>query len=705
MNSNKPFAELTTSAGCLKGIGPKRRKDLERAGVRTIEDLLFHLPFRYEDRRTVRAIASLRAGERALFGGEVVSAEVQKTRRRRFSLFRAVIEDDSGRMLALWFNQPYLADTIKPGYKISLFGEVRDSGFGGGILEAQNPQFEIGRDAEGETGVVPVYEKVGSVPGRVIRPAIADLLEHYRLPLPASVSPSVMERLGLFPTEKALRFIHMPPPDADVAQLNAWSHAAQRSLVFEEFFMLQAGLALRRQTARDETVGISFKTSPQIRETLRKMLPFRLTEGQRQALKEIVEDMTAAQPMRRLLQGDVGCGKTIVALLAAALAVENGYQAVLMVPTEILAGQHFVSVGRHLSHTRYRTALLTGSLAAGEKERVRQAVAAGEIDLVVGTHALIQEGVEFRRLGLAIIDEQHRFGVLQRARLMGGGAQWEPDVLIMTATPIPRSLTLTVFGDLSLSVIRDMPPGRQPPVTAARSERSLGRINSFLETQMKEGRQIYAVAPVIEESKNGELQTATELHERLQRTFPHRRVGLLHGRMKPAEREAAMAAFVGGETDILACTTVIEVGVDVPNATVMLIENADRFGLSQLHQLRGRVGRSEHRGYCILLYKPGGSENARQRLEIMVKTSDGFEIAEKDLELRGPGDFFGTRQSGMPTLRVGNIIRDAEMLQAARREAFELIAGPGSGEERERGELIETVRSHWERRYGLVLIG
>jgi len=705
MNSTKPVAELTTAVGCLKGIGPKRKKDLERAGIRTIEDLLFHLPFRYEDRRTVRAISSLRAGERALFGGEVVSAEVQKTHRRRFSIFRAVIEDESGRMLAMWFNQPYLADTIKPGYKISLFGEVRASGFGGGILEAQNAHFEIGKDAEGEAGVVPVYEKVGSVPGRVIRHAVGDLLERYSLPLPTSVPPSVLERLGLLGSEEALRLIHAPPPDADVVKLNAWCHPAQNSLVFEEFFMLQAGLALRRRTAREETKGIAFGTSPQIRETLLKMLPFRLTEGQRQAFKEIVDDMTSAQPMRRLLQGDVGCGKTIVALLAAALAVENGYQAVLMVPTEILAEQHFASVRSHLSHTGYRTALLTGSLAGGEKERVRQGVAAGDVDLVVGTHALIQEGVEFRRLGLAIIDEQHRFGVLQRARLMEGGAEAEPDVLIMTATPIPRSLTLTVFGDLSLSIITDMPPGRQPVVTAARSERSRGRINSFLESQMKEGRQIYAVAPVIEESKSGELQTATELHERLQRTFPRRKVTLLHGRMKPAEREAAMKAFVGGEIDVLACTTVIEVGVDVPNATVMLIENADRFGLSQLHQLRGRVGRGEHRGYCILLYRPGRGENARHRLEIMVKTTDGFKIAEKDLELRGPGDFFGTRQSGMPTLRVGNIIRDAEVLQAARREAFKLIIEPGSGEADERRELIETVRSHWERRYGLVLIG
>jgi ATP-dependent DNA helicase RecG len=705
MNSNKPAAELTTPVGVLKGIGPKRRRDLERAGVRSLEDLLFHMPFRYEDRRQVRLIATLQPGERVLVGGRIVSAEVQKTRRRRFSIFRAIVEDESGRMLAVWFNQPYLADSVKPGYMISLYGDVKASGFGGGILEIQSPQFEVGRDAVSETGIVPVYEKVGSVPGRVIRGAIADLLERYSLPLPGSVPDSILKRLRLHSPEPALRLLHMPPPDADVAALNAGRHAAQRSLVFEEFFMLQAGLAVRRMSAQEEIQGIGFRTSPEIRETLRKMLPFRLTAGQRQAFKEIVEDMRSSRPMRRLLQGDVGCGKTIVALLAAALAVENGYQAALMVPTEILAEQHFGSVRRHLAHTRYRTVLLTGSLPAGEKEAVRQAVATGEVDLVVGTHALIQEGTEFKRLGLAIIDEQHRFGVMQRGRLMGGGAEAEPDVLIMTATPIPRSLTLTIFGDLSVSLIRDMPPGRQPVITAARSERSRGRINKFLEEQMKAGRQVYAVAPVIEESKDDELRTAKGLYERMRLTFPHRRIGLLHGRLKAAESEEVMGRFAEGEIDILASTTVIEVGVDVPNATVMLIENAERFGLSQLHQLRGRVGRGEHRGYCILIHKPSCGEPARQRLEIMVSSSDGFEIAEKDLEIRGPGDFFGTRQSGMPSLRVGNIVRDAETLQAARREAFRLVFEPGEGEGGERSELIESVRRYWERRYGLVLIG
>jgi len=444
MDSTKPVAELTSPLGGLKGIGPKRRRALERAGVCTLEDLLFHLPFRYEDRRKVHKIASLRPGQKALFGGRIVSTEVKRTRRRRFSIFRAVIEDESGRVLALWFNQPYLADSIKEGYKISLFGELVASGYGGGLLEAHNPQFEVGKEAAGEAGIVPVYEKVGEVGGRVIRAAIADLYERYSVKLPATVPPSILERLGFLVPGEALRRLHLPPPDADVEELDAGKAVEQRSLVFEEFFLLQAGLALRRRTAREETQGIEFHTSPQIRETLRRMLPFRLTDGQKQALKEIVADMTSPRPMRRLLQGDVGCGKTIVALLAVALAVENGFQAVLMAPTEILAEQHMESVRKHLSHTGYRARLLTGSLPAGEKEEVRHAVAAGEVDLVVGTHALIQEGTRFHRLGLAVIDEQHRFGVLQRARLMEVDNQSaDPDVLIMTATPIPRSLTLT----------------------------------------------------------------------------------------------------------------------------------------------------------------------------------------------------------------------------------------------------------------------
>ncbi len=703
-DSNRPTADLTTPVHYLKGVGPKRRRELEKAGLRTVGDLLYHLPFRYEDRRTVRPVATLRAGEAALVSGRIVSAEVQRTRRRRFTIFRAVFEDDTGgRLVAAWFNQPYLAEAIKPGYRINLYGEVCDAASGGGVLEMLNPAFEVGSEAAGETGIVPIYRAVGSVGGRVVRGIIKRIFDAYRVAPTSCVPAEVSRRLGLVPTGEALRRVHCPTADADPAALNAGRAPEQRSLVFDEFFFLQAGLAVRKSALGDEESGIAFRTSPSMRETLRRMLPFRLTPGQRNAFKEIVGDMTSPRPMRRLLQGDVGCGKTIVALLAAALAVENGYQAALMAPTELLAEQHFAAVRGHLAHTDYRVRLLLGGMAEREKGAARAALAAGEIDLVVGTHALIQKGTGFQRLGLVIIDEQHRFGVAQRGRLMEKGSN--PDVLIMTATPIPRSLTLTLFGDLGISVIRDMPPGRRPVVTAARTERSRARINSFLESQMREGRQVYALAPAIEEAEDGDMRSAVELCERLRRTFPHRRVALLHGRMAAAEREGTMAAFVAGEIDVLACTTVIEVGVDVPNASVMLVENAERFGLSQLHQLRGRVGRGEHRGYCILLYRPTRSDPARRRLEVVVKTNDGFVIAEKDLELRGPGDFGGTRQSGFPALLVGNIVRDAETLEAARREAFRLLLEPRPGEQRVRARLVAAVRKGWERRYGLVLIG
>jgi ATP-dependent DNA helicase RecG len=703
MDSSKPILQLTTSIGCLKGIGPKRRLEFEKNGLKTVEDLLYYFPFRYEDRRELRLIVSLKPGETALISGSVAATETKRTRRPGFKIFRAVIEDASGRIVALWFNQPYLANTIKEGYSVRLYGEVLESGFGGGVLEMTNPQFEVGRGADAETGIVPVYERIGSTGGAVIRKTIRGILESYRIRMPSAAPQAALSRLGLMSPSEALIRVHCPPSQSDVSALNAGRAREQRSLVFDEFFLLQAGLAIRRMKLKTGTVGIEFRTSAAIRETLKRMLPFRLTPGQKAAFKEIVEEMTAPRPMRRLLQGDVGCGKTIVALLAAALAVENGYQAAFMAPTEILAEQHLGSVRRHLSHTDYRIRLLVGSLPPKEREKVRGEIAAGEVDLVVGTHALIQEGVTFKRLGLAVIDEQHRFGVLQRARLMGYTPS--PDVLIMTATPIPRSLTMTLFGDLSYSSIKDKPPGRREVTTAVRSEKSRARIDAFLESQMKEGRQVYAVAPVIEESSDEDLSTVKELFERLRGVFPQRRVGLLHGRMSAAEREAVMSAFAAGETDILACTTVIEVGVDVPNASVMLIENAERFGLSQLHQLRGRVGRGEHRSYCILLYRPTRGVNARQRLEVMARTSDGFEIAEKDLELRGPGEFFGTRQSGMPRLRVGNILKEVRLLQAARNEAFRLILSPKPEEEEERRRVVETVRRAWEKRFGLVLVG
>lgn len=703
MNSNRSAVELTTPIRSLPGIGPKRLREFEAAGFRTVEDLLYHFPLRYEDRRNIRTIASLMPKETVLVSGTVVEAELVKTRRRGFTIVRAYIEDPSGGIEAMWFNQPWLADKLQAGKPVSLYGQV-DYDRKGRYLQISNAKI----DDESEntaTGIVPVYQRVGKVGGWVIKKIIGNLFSKYTLSISGSVPQSLRNKHDLMQIDRALLKIHDPPDSADIVLLNEARDNAHHSLVFEEFFMLQAGLALRASAHKEELDGIEFSTSPKIRETLKQMLPFRLTDGQRKAFREIVEDMTSLRPMRRLIQGDVGCGKTIVALLAAALAIENGYQAAFMVPTEILAEQHLQAVKRHLAHTNYRIGFLSSSLSIKDRGKVRKKIAGGELDLIVGTHALIQEGVHYNKLGLAIVDEQHRFGVLQRARLLKLASGTNPDMLIMTATPIPRSLTLTLFGDLSVSLIKDMPPGRQPVLTAVRTDKNRNRINAFLESQMKEGRQFYAVAPVIEESKNGELKTAKELYERLRKAFPGRRIGLLHGRIPAAEREAVMNDFVAGKLDALACTTVIEVGVDVPNATVMFIENAERFGLAQLHQLRGRVGRGRYKSYCILMHQKMGGDPARKRLQIMVKTSDGFEIAEKDLEIRGPGDFFGTRQSGLPSLRVGNIVRDVELLQKARKVAFEYMADNSPELAEEKQAVIGQIRKQWERRYGLVLIG
>jgi ATP-dependent DNA helicase RecG len=435
------------------------------------------------------------------------------------------------------------------------------------------------------------------------------------------------------------------------------------------------------------------------------MLPFTLTTGQREAFKEIVGDMTAPVPMRRLLQGDVGSGKTIVALLAAALALENGYQAVFMAPTEILAEQHIQTIQQHCGHTEFRTAFLTGSLASGERRRVRQQIADGEADLIVGTHALVQEGVSFKKLGLAVIDEQHRFGVMQRAALLEAAAGVTPDLLIMTATPIPRSLTLTLFGDLSVSLISDKPPGRKPVTTAVRTEKDKPKIISFLKKETAAGRQVYWVCNRIADNPDDDIKGVEEVYQQLRKIFGPQRVGLLHGRLPQREREEMMGRFQAGEIKVLAATTVIEVGVNVPNASVMLIENAERFGLSQIHQLRGRVGRGADKSWCILIYNPTASDNAAERLKILEDSDDGFEIAQKDLELRGPGDFFGTRQSGVPTFRVGSLIRDAKLLEEARQKAFSYIASPPRGLEKERSDYIDHLRHQWKQKYGLVLVG
>ncbi|MES1255332.1 MAG: ATP-dependent DNA helicase RecG, partial [Acidobacteriota bacterium] len=512
--------------------------------------------------------------------------------------------------------------------------------------------------------------------------------------------PEVLrQRLGFPSRYAALLAAHFPPADQPLDALNRYATAAQRRLMFEEAFLFHLGVLARRVASAAARKPTTMRVDDGIRASARRVLPFRLTTGQKRALKEIVDDLRRPQPMSRLLQGDVGAGKTIVALLAALVAMENGLQVAFMAPTEILAEQHVTGIRRLLEGSRFRVALLTGAMAAAARRARRAEIAAGSVDLVVGTHALVQGAVHFARLGLAIIDEQHRFGVLQRATLRDKGLC--PDVLVMTATPIPRTLALTLYGDLDVSVIRELPPGRLPVKTLAKPESRRDDVYAFVRGEIDAGRQAYVVYPLVEESDKIDLKAATEMRDHLaQDVFPGVAVGLLHGRMKAEEKDAVMQAFAAGALEVLVATTVVEVGIDVPNATVMIVEHAERFGLSQLHQLRGRVGRGGHQSTCFLLYQSPMSDDARARLAAMCETTDGFVIAERDLELRGPGDFFGTRQAGLPTFRLIDLVRDRELLETARDEAASWFAATAP-EPAAIGRLITA----WAERFRLVEIG
>jgi ATP-dependent DNA helicase RecG len=546
--------------------------------------------------------------------------------------------------------------------------------------------------------IVPIYEKTGTLTTKMQRVLVHHALSQLPETLPDPLPLNIRQALGLIERRTALNDVHFPPEHTRVEDLNAFQSPAQHRLIFEEFFLFQCGLVLRKRRAEAERKPRSVVITDEIRESARRVLPFKLTSDQKKVIGEIVEDMKRPQPMNRLLQGDVGSGKTIVALMAALVAMENGFQVAFMAPTEILAEQHFINIRRLLEHSRFRMALLTGT-TAGKKRRETQAeLSGGSYHLVVGTHALIEDPVAFRELGLVIIDEQHRFGVMQRAAMRAKGMH--PDILVMTATPIPRTLALTTYGDLDVSVMREMPPGRKPIKTIAKPEARRDEIYQFIREQLDAGRQAYVIYPLVEESTKVDLKAATEMADHLQQdVFPAYRVALLHGRMKQDDKDRVMSAFARGEFDVLVSTTVVEVGVDVPNASVMVVEHAERFGLSQLHQLRGRVGRGAHQSYCVLLYQSPLSENGRERLKALTDTTDGFEIAERDLALRGPGDFFGTRQSGMPTLRVGDLLRDHRLMEEARREAVAALDGPDAA------ALTAFVRASWEQRFGLVGVG
>jgi len=692
---------LATPLQFLKGVGPRRAADLQRAGLITVEDLLYRFPIRYEDRSRLQSIASLRPGQLASIAGRIIACGLRSTRRPGFKIFEAAIEDGSGSLRAVWLNQPFLRDIFARGQDVVLYGAVEMRG--SASLQLTNPQYEILDEDDAETihtgRIVPVYEKSGAVTPKMQRRLVHEALQRLPSDLPDPLPDDVRVRLGFPSRYAALLAAHFPPHDAPLDILNQFGTPAQRRLIFEEAFLFQMGLIARRRSTAAERKPKPVHVDDRIRESARRVLPFKLTNGQKQALKDIVEDMQRPQPMNRLLQGDVGAGKTIVALVAAIVAIENGLQVAFMAPTEILAEQHYFNISQLLQSSRFRVALLTGSTAGAARREQLAEIASGAIPLVVGTHALVQGDVQFHRLGLAVIDEQHRFGVLQRATLRAKGLH--PDVLVMTATPIPRTLALTVYGDLDVSAIRELPAGRMAIKTLAKPESRRDEVYEFVRSQLEAGRQAYVIYPLVEESAKVDLKAATEMADTLAHdVFPAYRVGLVHGRLKGGSKERVMKAFGAGELHILVSTTVVEVGIDVPNASVMIVEHAERFGLSQLHQLRGRVGRDRHQSYCFLLYQSPLSDDARGRLKAMTETTDGFEIAERDLELRGPGDFFGTRQAGVPTFRLIDLVRDRDLLELAQTEATRWFDREVSA-----AGAIDTLLVNWEQRFKLIEIG
>ena len=635
--------------------------------------------------------------------GEVVSAGLRRTRRRGFTLFEMLFRDDAGMCRVVWMNQPFLQDVFSPGQRVALYGKVEWRDPGG--LRLTNPQYELiggagGDDDDGmHSGrIVPVYERIGSVATKQLRRLVHDVLERLPPVLEDPLPASLRRRHALPERREALWAAHFPAAKTSLERLNAFRSPAQIRLILEELFLFQLGLGLRRRAHARGRKPRTIRVDDTIRRSALAVLPFRLTPGQKTALRAIVGDMQRPRPMNRLLQGDVGCGKTIVALLAALVVMENGLQVAFMAPTELLAEQHHLSIGRLLAASRFRVTALTGSGGVKARRETATAIETGAVDLVVGTHALVQREVRFRELGLAIIDEQHRFGVLQRATLRDKGRQ--PDVLVMTATPIPRTLALTSYGDLDVSLIRDLPPGRRPVKTKVEPESHRDAVYEFVRRRLREGRQAYVVYPLVEASAKIDLKAATTMATTLEALFRDYTVGLLHGRMKPDERGTVMRRFAAGEVHLLVSTTVIEVGVDVPNATVMVVEHAERFGLAQLHQLRGRVGRGPHQAYCRLLYQGPLSQMARARLKAVAGSTDGFDIAEQDLLLRGPGEMLGTRQSGVPTLRVADLIRDHDLMETARREAFAALRDASVS-----ASVLARLDDTWTERFGLAGVG
>ena len=700
---------LQTEVRMVKGVGPNRAELLAKRGIHTLEDLLNYLPFRYEDRIHFSRIKDVQPGGTYTLRARVMSGQAVRGMYGRDAIYHLLVQDDSGSLPCKFFHGGYLEDRLKAGQQLILHGKVEIDKLRPARREMVNPQIEVLSSEEVDSTemgrIVPIYEAVGTFGSRMIRRAIYSTLQNLDSNIPDVLPAALREKLHYPSRREALIHTHFPPAEESLEALNLFRSPAQQRLIFEEFFLYQLSMALGRKAQRKEN-AIAFRVrEDKVREALKRILPFKPTGAQKRVLAEIAADLEKPVPMNRLLQGDVGSGKTIVAMQAAVIAMENGCQAALMAPTEILAVQHFLSARRILAPGGYTAELLISGLKPAEKAAARERIRTGEARLVIGTHALIEDEVEFARLGFVAIDEQHRFGVLQRKRLMDKAAKtgFAPHVLVLTATPIPRTLSLTLYGDLDVSVLDELPPGRTPIETRMTTEKHLPGVWESLRREVEAGHQGYIVYPVIEESKL-ELKAAMEEYERLSRdVFPKLKVGLLHGRMSSEEKDDVMQRFRRNEVQILVATTVIEVGVDVPNATVMVIEHAERFGLAQLHQLRGRIGRGAQKSHCILVAPGRMTDDGRARLETMVRTTNGFEIAETDLLIRGPGEFFGTRQSGELGFHVANPLRDRELLERARKEAFLLVEEPAQTETLR--QMLRLLPPQWQRRYHLARIG
>lgn len=667
--------ELSDDIEVLKGVGPKKAQQLHGLGLCSLFDLLTHFPRSYEDQSSITPIGRLEAGERATVAGVITGLQEKRAGRRGMVILTATISDGTGFLQLTWFNQKFLKQKLKTGRRIFASGRTAYAYGGQGQLAmSQMTSFEIvedeGADMEAKCGILPVYSAGENVKQSMLRALTEQLLglaEAGELAVPEVIPEGVRQQYGLLLRLQACRQIHYPEDRQQVEK-------ARYRLAFEELYLIQYGLMLLKKRRQERQQGIQFASCGSLTGGVLSSLPFRLTDDQQNAWQDICNDMERPVPMRRLVQGDVGSGKTVIAMLALVKAVENGFQGAMMAPTEILARQHFESFSGSLEPLGIRVALLSGRLTKKAKQEMYDRLAAHEIDIVIGTHALIQEDVSFANLGLVVTDEQHRFGINQRAVLEKKG-RLVPDVLVMTATPIPRTLTLTVYGDLEVSLIRQLPPGRKPVRTFVRGRDRRELIYKFVLEEIKKGRQAYVVCPLIEMNEDSGLSSAQEVYEELTGgIFYGIKCGLVHGKLKQKEKEELMQEFYEGKIKLLVATTVIEVGVNVPNASIMVVENAQRFGLAQLHQLRGRIGRGEYASYCIFVAEER-TEAARQRMEIMERTTDGFVLAEEDLKLRGPGQFFGSMQHGLPDLKIADVGQDIDILLRARQAAMETVKG------------------------------